>query len=262
MNMSSEHIQARLHLRAVIPTLVELVAIDETAQKICSDWNFNVCFSSCSGIKSSLGFQKGAVVASSAADSISGLKLLFLSDKQVNNLFLKSGLAIPIPVWGFRHLPTVTSFSKLTDRLEEILKAPVESLEKDSELLYCYVRLLIQKLIPCAVTELALHEAESQQILGLKKGMVQLVVNTPEPTEPIQSWIHIGTQTIHCGVGIAPQTADFVLIFRNLETALLSIRNEMDTLAAASGCEVNLQGNIPLGEAVSLIMERIGIYIS
>ncbi|MEM9400533.1 MAG: hypothetical protein AAF984_10015 [Verrucomicrobiota bacterium] len=263
--MTKEHLLARLHLRALLPTLAELVRIDESAQKIIENWNFTVRFTSATGISTTLQFKKGTLFVDPERRFYFPLNLMFASDKQVNNLFTKQDRAVPIPIWGLQYLPAMLHFQKLTNRLENILKASVKDLQSDEDLLRKHVRLLMGRVIPAAVAQLGTYEAESQAILKSKVGMIQIEVKD----ESIKSWIQCSTigrngdsrPSLRSGFGAAPTAPDFIMSFRDLPTALLSINNELDTMAAATGCDISIRGSLPLGEAVSMIMERVALYL-
>ena len=254
-----EGILARLHLRAILPALADLIEIDETAQAIARKMNLALCFRSWSGIETLLQFEAGKLIIDPATENFAPLKLAFPSDKQVNNLFLHRAFPLVLPNWRLWKLPQMLKFRRLSTRMESILKADPVSLRSDPLLLQTHIHLLIGSLIPSAFTTLARHENASKDILAGNSGLIQLQISG----YPIQSWINCrGPDSTTSGSGTAPRSPDLVITFRDLETALLSTRLELDALAATSGGDIKLEGKIPLGDAANAVLDRISLYLT
>ncbi len=253
-----ESMLARLHLRAVLPTLVELTKIDATAKELVGTLSFSLRFKSKSGIATTLQFDKGALSIDPDSLIAPPLQFFFPSDKQINNLFLKRGFPIILPNWRIWKLIKMPRFQKLSARLERILKAAPDELRANPELLETHIHLLLTSLIPRAFIELARNERYSKETLSGNAGLIQLqVVDTP-----IQSWLDCQSTDFAYGSGQAPRSPDLFISFQDLETALLSTRNELDALAAVSGGEIKLEGNIPLADAANAVLDRISVYLT
>lgn len=256
---SHESLLARLHLRAILPALAALLEIDEIAQSIARKMNLALRFKSWSGIETHLQFDSGKLIVDPPSESLSPLTLSFPSDKQVNNLFLHRAISLILPNWRVWKLLKMLRFRKLSDRLESILKADPLQLRSDPQLLQTHIHLLIGSIIPSAFVVLARYENASQDILSGQSGLIQLQVSR----YPIQSWIDCQEpEATTSGLGAAPRSPDLIITFRDLETALLSTRHELDALAATSGGDIKLEGKIPLGDAANAVLDRIGLYLT
>ena len=254
-----ERILARLHLRAILPAFADLIEIDKNAQDIAHKMNFALCFRSWSGIETLLHFEAGKLIINPASENLAPLKLAFPSDKQVNNLFLHRAFPLILPNWRFWKLPKLMKFRKLSARLESILKSDPVQLRSDPSLLQTHIHLLMGSIIPSAFTVLARHEIASQNILSSQSGLIQLQVSG----YPIRSWIDCqDPESTTYGSGAAPRLPDLAITFRDLETALLSTRHELDALAATSGGDIKLEGKIPLGDAANAVLDRISLYLT
>jgi len=253
-----ESIRARLHLRAVLPALATLVAVDSEARTIAEKLDFALRFKSQSGAQTTIQFQNGTIAIDPKSGSPSPFTLHSPSDKQLNKLFLKEGLPVVFPSWQLWKLPELLRFQKLSDRLEKVLKADLPDLRANSSLLRNHIKLLIEAVIPAAFTQLGRHEPKSKEILSGHGGLIEFRVSG----HPIQSWIDLqNTETIEYGSGSPPRSPDFIITFQNLDTALQSTRNELDALAATASGDIALQGKIPLGEAANAVLDRISLYL-
>lgn len=245
-----DHLLASLHLGAVLPLLSELIRTDAKATQIADHYSLRLRFSTPSGISSTLSL-------GSNGKPPSLLHLRFLSDKQVNAMFLKTGPSVPLPIWGFHLLPKLGTFQKLTTRLEQILKPEPTDLD-DARFRETHLTLLLGSLIPAAVAILANLEHESRHALHpFPNAMAQFMVEDGK----ISSWIRSEKGVFTHGTGTPETKPDVLLHFRDMDTALAAVQNRLDNLAALGSGELIVEGLIPFADSLSLVMDRVSSYL-
>ena len=257
MNDGLDHILARLHLKAVFPTLAALVRLDDGARALLAGQCFGVRLTTRSGLSTRLDFRDGDVQVNSDNAGRRALELFFLSDRHLNRIFSGAGFSMPIPVRGFSHLGRLRVFSKLTDRLQRILTASRRDLV-DHQLLEIHTGLLLGELIPSAIAQLVECDESCRQWLApYSDALIQFEVVGGK-----SSWIRFHRNGAVYGSGSAGELPDVIISFRDREVALSAIHGELDSLAALGKGQVTVRGLIPLADALDRVLERLSFLLN
>lgn len=256
MSDGSDHILARLHLKAVFPTLAALVRLDDGAQSLIAGRRFGVRLKTRSGLSTRLDFLDGDVQVDSNNAGQQPLELLFLTDRQLNRTFSGAGFSLPIPVRGFGHLGGLRAFSKLTARLQRILAASPRQLV-DERLQEIHADLLMGTLIPSAIVQLASCDALCKRWLApYADTLVQFEVDGGT-----SSWIRLRAKGAVYASGIPGELPDVIISFRDRDVALAAIHGDLDNLGALGKGQMTVRGLIPLADALDRVLDRLGLLL-
>ena len=185
------------------------------------------------------------------------LELLFLTDRQVNNLFFGSGFTLPVPVAGFGHLARLRTFSKLAARLKQVLDPSPRELN-DCELLETHTDLLMGELLPSAITQLARFDEPCRRWLApFADRMAQF-----EVAGGTSSWLRFDKSGAVYASGTPEQLPDVVIAFRDRRVAVDAVHGDLDNLAALGKGDMTVRGLIPLADALGRVLDRVGLILS
>jgi hypothetical protein len=252
-----DHILARLHLKAVFPTLAALVRLDDGAQSLIAGQRFGVRLKTCSGLSTRLDFLDGEVQVDSEKAGHQALELLFLTDRQLNKTFSGTGFSLPIPVRGFGYLARLRTFSKLTARLQGILTASPRQLV-DRKLLEIHVGLLMGELIPSAIAQLVSYDAPCKRWLApYRDRLVRFEVDGGT-----SSWIRFRKKGAVVASGTPGELPDVIISFRDRDVALAAIRGDLDNLGALGKGQMTVRGLIPLADTLGRVLDRLDFLLN
>ncbi len=256
MSDGHDHLLARLHLKAVFPTLAALVRLDQGAQSLIAGQRFGVRLRTRSGLSTRIDFLDGEAQVDSQTSGYRAIELLFLTDRQLNRTFSGSGFSLPIPVGGFARLSRLRIFSKLTARLHRVLttspRQPV-----DRKLLDIHADLLMGKLIPSAIAQLVSFDALCRRWLApYSNKLVQF-----EVTGVGSSWICFREDGAVYAAGASAELPDVIIAFRDRDVALAAIHGNLDTLGALGKGQMTVRGLIPLADALDRVLDRLGLLL-
>ncbi len=257
MSDGYEHILARLHLRAVFPTLAALVRLDDRAQSLIAGQRFGVRLKTRSGLSTRLDFLDGEVQVDSDQAGHHALELLFLTDRQLNRTFSGTGFSLPIPVRGFGHLARLRTFSKLTTRLQQILTASPRQLV-DQRLVEIQADLLMGELIPSAIAQLVSCDGPCKHWLApYSDTLLQFEVDGGT-----SSWIRFQKNGAVVASGAPGELPDVIISFRDRDVALAAIRGDLDNLGALGKGQMTVRGLIPLADALGRVLDRLDFLLN
>jgi hypothetical protein len=249
-----EHTLARLHLRAVLPTLAALVSLDEDARAIIAGRSFSVKLRTLSGVATRLDIHDGTISVNSEQTGRRALHLLFLDDRSVNKIFLGTGFSLPIPTAGFRYLLRLRTFARLADRLRRVLDASSRQPD-DAMLAALSADLLVANVLPACVTELARGDAETRRLLEpFGNALIALAIEGGP-----SSWMELRRDGAAHGCGAPDRLPDVCISFGDRRVARAAIRGELDSLAALGKGEMTVTGLIPLADALQRILDRLSL---
>jgi len=252
-----DHILARLNLKAVLPTLASLVRLDHRAQSLIAGQRFGVRLRTRSGISTRIDFLDGEALVDSELSVTRPVELLFLSDRQLNKMFSRTGFSLPILVGGFARISTLWTVSKLGARLHRVLTSSLQE-PVDRKLLDIRADLLMGNLIPSAIAQLVSFDAPCRQWFAPYVGRsVQF-----EIVGVGSSWIRIQKDGAVYASGSCAELPDVTIAFRDRDVALDAIHGELDTLGALGKGQMVVRGLIPLADTVDRVLDRLGLLLS
>jgi hypothetical protein len=256
--MSFEAVRARLHLWAVLPNLEDVVRYDPEMAQLVGERHVTVQFRVARGPAAYVRIADGActVGRGSAPGGAAGERVLlwFASPRHLNKMF--DGKGQPIPLKGFKQLGFLKKeFTQLTDRMAHCLK-PTEQLLQDPAYLALNTRLTLNTAMR-AVPELLAHDPEARHFrAALASGSIALEVMPDGP--------NVG---LLLGPDIRPVEGDIekpsaLIRMRSLGIANAFLNGRLDTFAAVARGDVEIWGQIPKVDALSLVLDRIPKYLS
>ena len=257
MSIGYDHLLARLHLKAVFPTLAALVRLDHGAQSLIAGQRFGVQLRTRSGLSARIDFLDGEALVDSETSGHRAIELLFLTDRQLNRTFSGTGFSLPIPVRGFGHLARLQTFSKLTARLQQILTASPRQLA-DQKLREIQADLLMGELIPSAIAQLASCDGPCKRWLApYSDKLVQIEVDGGA-----SSWIRFQNNSAVVASKAPGELPDVVISFRDRDVALAAIRGDLDNLGALGKGQMTVRGLIPLADELGRVLDRLGFLLA
>ncbi len=80
------------------------------------------------------------------------------------------------------------------------------------------------------------------------------------PEVGFDGWLRFAGGSLEGGHGEPPAPADVTVCFPHFRTALLALRDELDTMAAIGTGEMLVTGSLPLAERLNVVLERMSDY--
>jgi len=248
----SPELLARLHLQAVLPAFPELMKHSEAACQLMLKQRFRLRFS-CRDLSAELCFNRGRCRYRSHPRARPSIHLRYLTYPQLNRGFSGNACSLPIPRLSPFHIPKLLTFSKLSAQLKAILESTRE-LSTAQKLLHFRLALRIAL---AAATVLIDHEAFSNSLLGEAQDWA--VRFRLEDTD-LDLWIgrRKGCLTWRENFS-APAVAE--LHFSSIDMAHRSLQGTLDNMAAMNEGGLRLKGYLPVAERLSLVLERVPLYL-
>lgn len=252
--MSHDLVLANLNLHAVLQNLEELCALDPESAARCRDWNVSIQFLVQNGPRARVAFSGGRCTVTPGYPAKSDLLLYFATPGHLNKMFANA--APPVPLKGFSKLYFLaTKFGKLTKRLEYFLK-PTDELLKDPEYLALNTRMTLNTAAFAAAQIAAFDPVGKKCLLGMGKGTVLMKVLPDGPAAHLV--VSDG------GVGARKGDVDNPtarMLMKDLGVANAFLNQKMDAFSAIASEDVAIKGQIPLLDNLSLILDRIPLYL-
>jgi hypothetical protein len=249
---TDEQLLARLHLRAVLPALAELVECDGRARAIVEGWRLRLQIGVLGGLSTTLTFENGRVAVDAGAGDLPRARLLFVSNRHLNNTFRRNGFAWPIVARGLRRYRELLHFRRLTDRLEEILRSSPGVQGEDAGQRRKATLVLLRSVMPAAMTELLNHDAGSRRELApFGQALALFRVGGQDA-----SWIRWCDGAASAGRGPPPGAPDVIVSFASPGVVLALLGGALDNLAAIGRGDLVVSGLIPVAERLDAVAAR------
>lgn len=253
--MNFNLIKANLNLYAVLKNLEDIVKYDTEIAKLSKDWNISIQFKVRKGPRAYIEFKNGVCFVNRGTKKWASIILYFLSPEHLNKMF--DGRGNPIPLRGITRLKFLTKdFVKLTERLEYFLK-PRDELLKDKSYLELNTRLTLN------TAAFALREIGELDKIGravsahMRDGSVLLKVLPEGPSVNVN--INRGRILPAKGEVDKPMA---VLYMKNMSVANDFLNGKVDTFAAVASGDVQIKGQTPMLDSLSLLLDRIPVYLT
>ena len=253
--MSHSLIKANLNLYAVLTNLEDLVKYDEETKKLAKDWDISIQFLVKNGPKAYVQFKNGVCTVGKGKIKRPKVKLFFTSPDHLNRMFEED--ASPIPLKGFTKLGFLTKdFPKVTDKLEYYLK-PTDELLQDEKYMELNTRFTINT-AAFAIREIGLYDPTGKNISShIMDGTILMQI---EPEGPkVNITFEKGDIIPEKGNKENPMAA---LSFKNLKIASDFLLGKSDTFTEVATGNVSIRGRAGMLDAVSLILDRIPLYLT
>lgn len=250
-----EHILARLHLEAVLGVLPEFFRRDPQAKKLLPKNPFALRLATSDGLSQTLRFGPGEVTASDQGSSLPTLTLYFLGNSQLNRLFLRDGLSVPLPLGNPFLFPRLALFQKCMALVEPRLK----STELPKSTVQDPLDLWLQFLV-------ALHGLDAVGTLDPKvspflrrcpPGLAEFSIRDTDFTASVE-W---NGKSVRTRTGPPPRSPDARISFASPAVLEQALRQELDQMSAVSLGLIHIEGFLPLSEALGIVSDRISPYL-
>ena len=253
--MSFALVKAHLNLFAVMQNLEDLVKYDPEISSLARNWNLSMAFVVRRGPRSFVDFRKGGCTVGSRKPGRSSVKLYFTSPEHLNDMF--DGTGKPIPLKGFTKLGFLTKdFTMLTGKLEYYLK-PTDELLKDRAYLELNTRFTLNT-AAFAAREIALLDPVGKlNASHIRDGTVLMKILPEGPA--VHMIFADGDIKVKKGDTTSPTACMFM---KDLQVANDFLNGRIDAFTAIAGGDVLIRGQTPMLDALSLILDRIPLYLS
>lgn len=248
--MSEQLVKAYLNLHAVLQNLEELVQFDEEAARAARNFKVSMQFALPRGPAVQLCFKDGRCVVRPGFKASSDIVLLFATAEHLNKVMDNKGT--PILVRGLTKLPfLLRDFPKLTKRLEAVLKPTPEALN-DPKFLAVHVRLLLQTAAFACAALSRWDEKCKLSASHIPAGTILLQVGNDGPA------VHLVSKEgkLTAIKGSVPKP-DACMKIRDIPTAQKFLSGTMDSFTAIALGDVEISGQTPMLDALSLILDRV-----
>lgn len=252
--MRHQSVKACLNLYAVLKNLEDLAAYDPETAAMVREWDISIQFSVLAGPRAWILFKDGACRVGRGDHQGPDVRLFFTTAGHLNKMM--DGKGVPIPLKGFNRLGFLSKeFAVVTKRLEYFLK-PTDALLADQDYLAMNTRLSLNT-AAYAVREIGLHDDIGKLVAKrVPEGAVVMKILPDGPA------VHIrfkdgdieaaGGETDH------PKA---LMLMRDMAVANAFINNKIDSFSAIASGAVSIRGQIPMLDALSLMLDRIPIYL-
>jgi hypothetical protein len=241
----------------VLPCLTDLAAQDPAARDILGDLEASIVLRIVGGPGATLRLRSGHVVWESGSGPAPSVILLFLNDRHLNAFFSGKTWAVPLPVWGGWRIGLLARFSKLAKRLEAVLDGDATVLATPAgRRLHARLSLIAAGL---GLRPLAEGDEVAQKTLrSLPPGLAAFSI---EGDQGATIWFDHGSADNAAGWGEPPRRPEVRVTFADMTIAYAVMRDEIDTPAAIGCGQIKVEGLVPLADGLSVVMERLRIYL-
>ena len=246
--MQNQDVLARIHMGAILSNFEILTKEDADAFSLARTWNGRIFFIvGLKGPRATLEMKNGAVSVAQGKTGKPDIVLFFPTASILNNLFTGTGSGFPIPLKGLLKARGLKVFSSLAKRMEAILKGanPPRKIK---------ARLLINT-VGKAIAAIAASEPESQIIARNLRGIAEVRIKDDEAVN-----ITFGGQDVTARNGRATDP-DLVMEFATRDLFLDIVDDRVDVFAAICLEDILVEGDLHMGEAINLFLDRVGVYL-
>jgi len=252
--MNADIIKAHLNLAAVLQNLEDLVRFEDDMTALTKTWNTSLQFTVFRGPRAFVEFKDGGCRVQTGSHVNPSVKLFFFSCAHLNRMFDDD--ATPIPLKGWTQLGFLTkAFSKLTDTLKYYLSPTDERLQQ-TKYLELNTRLTLNT-AAFAVKELARLDPIAREVAShISNGRVLMKILPDGPS------IHFDFQ--NGGVQVKKEEADrpmACIYMQGVRKANDFLNGKLDAFAAVAAGDVLIKGQTPMIDSISLILDRVPLYL-
>lgn len=253
--MNEQLIKANLNLYAIFKNLEDLIAYDKESAELAKNWDISIQFNVNNGPKAFVAFKNGVCTVEKGKCKNPSVILYFTSPEHLNKMF--DNKANPIPLKGFTKLGFLSKeFPKVTDKLAYFLK-PTDELLKNEEYLKINTRFTLTT--AAYATSVLADEDDLSKISAshMGEGTVMLRVLPDGPAVNIT----VKGKRLYPAKGIA-ENPEAMISMKDYKVANDFLNGKIDAFTAITAGDIIMYGQIPLVDNLSLILDRISIYVS
>lgn len=226
------------------------------ARAILAGHVFSICFKTVSGLRTCLSFNDGLCQFWGPRTAKTDIELLFITEYQAVRMFEKRLSMPPLPTRGITHLQAIQPFKQLADCLACFLKPKATDLQDDT-----FKATAIEILLTVAmggVCQLGIHEPFTRgRIAQGPQGMIMFQL--PAGIQPF--WLRLQPDNLEWGRGKSIIPANVSIRFTDTTTALGALQDTIASQAEVGLGNIQVAGLIPLADHLSMLLERINLYL-
>ncbi len=247
--MVNESVLSHIFLEAVLPCLEVLTNKDPQASQIASRFSGSIRFiSGIGGPCCTVDIRSSRAVVTPKALPRPDIALFFPSALMLNNLFRGKGLTIPLPYKGLLKMKGLMVFSKVAERMQEVLDG------KDAGAVELRAELTLG-LMTRAVAVLANHDPVYKPMAARLHGSAEFRIRNS-----YASYVDFSGTEARAFAGGA-KAPDFILEFADSPLFLAVSEDKVDVLAKACLGEISLKGDLHMGQILNVALDKIGEYL-
>lgn len=249
--MSDVHLQAALHLHAVLPALAVLAPRDPGFAGILTGADTAVTLR-VPGIEPTRVQRAGGKLTVTHRASPGGLLLHFPTAGQfVRTMERRPALALPLA--GITELPAAKELlERAGARLETVLTDRA-AVRRDPAFARLHVPVALTVAVAGGAVWLRRHPDGSALRDRFEGRLVHFTAADPE----FSIWLDLAPKIPAWGLGAPPRAADAEIRFADLPTAVGELLHENDSLAALGHGHLRIRGHLPLAEQIGLVMQKV-----
>ncbi len=253
--MSYQRVKAGLNLHAVLKNLEDLVQYDSEVAAMVKNWDVSVQFVVNPGMKGYVSFKDGACAVGKGKCDKPSIVLFFISPAHFNKTL--DGDGTPIPLKGFSRLKfLLNDFPKVTEKLEYYLK-PTEELLEDSDYLELNTRLTLNTAV-FGASVLGMLDPDCITLAShIKDGKVLMTIQPDGPS----AHLNFSEGGIEPGKGAVDEPSA-IMSLKDTKVANDFFNGKSDAFTAIASGDVSIMGQVPMLDALGLILDRIPKYLS
>lgn len=247
-------VKSSIYLKAVLPSLVDLVQLDKPAKELVQSAGEKILFSLRNGDKAFLEIENGKISYSPDKKGNPTIHILLMSPSHAVQVFEQGKL--PFLLKGFTRISFLKkNFDALIKRLEYYLKGPQNYTEEEKKI---YAILQLKTALRSAEVLAEKEEISKKILAGTPQGILKVAI------ESIHFEVYFGYKDGRWRYidQLSGQDISSVLSLKDLETTELLLTNKLDTFAGLGLGKIYIAGIIPIIDNVGLVLGRITQYIS
>ncbi len=246
--MRNEDVLARIHMDAILSNFEILTREDADAFSLARTWNGRIFFIvGLKGPRATLEMKDGTIRFGPGKAGKPDIILFFPTARILNNLFTGTGSGFPIPLKGLLKARGLKVFSNLAKRMETILKGANPPRETKA-------RLLINT-VGRAIAAIAAFEPESRIIARNLRGVAEVRIKDDEAVS-----ITFNGQNVTARNGRTPDP-DLLMEFATRDLFLDIVDDRVDVFAAICLEDILVEGDLHMGEAINMFLDKAGVYL-
>lgn len=246
--MSHESVLAHLYLEAVLPCLEALTEQDDTARALACRWNGRIRLSTgMRGPACTIELKGGRAQVTPSRLRRPDIALFFPGPSVLNNLFRGTGLRVALPWRGITKIRGLLAFSRLADRLQEVLDGHTAHTDLRAE--------LTLGLMTRALAVIAGMDPGFREHAAKLRGVAEFSVS-----DAFAAHVDFSGPAPRAYPGRAA-SPDFILGFRDSPLFLAVAEDRVDVVAKACLGEITLKGDLHMGQVITVALDRIGRYL-
>lgn len=253
--MKEAKAMAYVNMYGVLATLENLCEIDEQAKKICSELKkpVSLCFEVSGGPCCTFHFSKDGCTMSEGSYGCT-CKMNFASPEKFNALIDESKPGIPTKGMAQVLSFLLGPFTKLTDRLTELLRPSEEALKdraffEESTILTFYT-------IAGALSALANHDKIAKNsALYTCDGDIQMGI-----TDTCYATLKVRNHAFET-IKSKPETPRAIMEFKSIDLAFALFNGTASTMAELCAGNIYMRGMCNMLDNVNRILDRVAVYL-